>query len=191
MDPLSPVPAAAVEVFAGIDWGCSPYRLCLLGSDGNVLLQQRFAHTVDGLTGLCVAVVSADRHVRIAIERSEGLPAGRLLTLEVPVYCISPKISARSRERYQMAARKSDSPGAFVLADSLRREHAHWRPILSASPLLTRLRAVICGRERLYLVTRSPGPAGKGRVRWVNRWKAALNAFAITFEGRLSLSEDN
>jgi len=43
----------------------------------------------------------------------------------------------------------------------------------------------------LYLVTRSLDPTGKGRIRWVNRWKAALNAFAITFEGRLAPSEDN
>ena len=43
----------------------------------------------------------------------------------------------------------------------------------------------------LYLVTRSLDPTGKGRVRWVNRWKAALNAFAITFEGRLAPSEGN
>ncbi|MDP9869198.1 hypothetical protein J2S55_008464 [Streptosporangium brasiliense] len=27
-------------------------------------------------------------------------------------------------------------------------------------------------------------PTGKGHKRWITRWKAALNAFAITFEGR-------
>ena len=37
----------------------------------------------------------------------------------------------------------------------------------------------------LYLVTRSLDPTGKGRARWVMRWKPALNAFAITFEGRI------
>ena len=37
----------------------------------------------------------------------------------------------------------------------------------------------------LYLVTRSLDPTGKGRARWVIRWKPALNAFAITFEGRI------
>jgi|KBSMisStandDraft_5_1062788.scaffolds.fasta_scaffold66087_2 transposase-like protein len=38
----------------------------------------------------------------------------------------------------------------------------------------------------LYLVTRSLDPTGKGRARWVTRWKPALNAFAITFEGRIN-----
>jgi transposase-like protein len=37
----------------------------------------------------------------------------------------------------------------------------------------------------LYLVVRSLDPTGKGRKRWMNRWKGALNAFAITFEGRI------
>jgi transposase-like protein len=37
----------------------------------------------------------------------------------------------------------------------------------------------------LYLTVRSLDPTGRGRQRWINRWKPALNAFAITFEGRL------
>jgi putative transposase len=38
----------------------------------------------------------------------------------------------------------------------------------------------------LYLAIRSLDPTGRGRKRWTNRWKAALNAFDITFDGRLS-----
>lgn len=38
----------------------------------------------------------------------------------------------------------------------------------------------------LYLTTMSLDPTGRGRKRWSNRWKAALNAFEITFDGRLS-----
>jgi putative transposase len=38
----------------------------------------------------------------------------------------------------------------------------------------------------LYLALMSLDPSGKGRQRWSNRWKAALNAFDITFDGRLS-----
>jgi transposase-like protein len=37
----------------------------------------------------------------------------------------------------------------------------------------------------LYMVTRSLDPTGGGRARWMVRWKPALNAFAITFAGRL------
>lgn len=37
----------------------------------------------------------------------------------------------------------------------------------------------------LYLVIRSLDPTGGGRQRWTMRWKPALNAFAIMFEGRI------
>jgi hypothetical protein len=33
---------------------------------------------------------------------------------------------------------------------------------------------------------RSLDPTGKGAKKWSNRWKAALNAFDITFDGRIS-----
>ena len=38
----------------------------------------------------------------------------------------------------------------------------------------------------VYLAITSLDPTGRGRQRWSNRWKAALNAFEITFDGRLS-----
>lgn len=38
----------------------------------------------------------------------------------------------------------------------------------------------------LYLVTRSLDPTGRGKARWAMRWKPALNAFAITFDGRIT-----
>jgi putative transposase len=40
--------------------------------------------------------------------------------------------------------------------------------------------------KHLYLVIISLDPTGQGRKRWSNRWKGALNAFDITFDGRLS-----
>ena len=40
--------------------------------------------------------------------------------------------------------------------------------------------------KHLYLTVISLDPTGRGRHRWTNRWKAALNAFDITFDGRLS-----
>ena len=55
----------------------------------------------------------------------------------------------------------------------------------SSGPLPTEQAALKC----LYLVVRSLDPTGKGRKRWMNRWKAALNAFAITFEGRILPSD--
>jgi len=43
----------------------------------------------------------------------------------------------------------------------------------------------------LYLATRSLDPTGAGKARWAMRWKPALNAFAITFDGRINPSPAN
>ena len=37
----------------------------------------------------------------------------------------------------------------------------------------------------VYLAVMSLDPTGRGRQRWTNRWKPALNAFTIQFPGRI------
>ena len=43
----------------------------------------------------------------------------------------------------------------------------------------------------LYLALRALDPTGRGRARWITRWKPALNAFALTFEGRIIPANNN
>ncbi|MGW2074934.1 IS110 family transposase [Streptomyces sp. NPDC001953] len=146
---LATTPVGPTGVFAGLDWGNAHQQLCLVNEAGQVVHQRRYAHTADGLERL-------DRHLRrhapltgIAIERGEGLLVERLQTAGHTLYCVSPKISARARERYRMAPKKDDAFDAFVLADSLRHEYRHWRPLPVPSPQLAELRAVIRDRERV------------------------------------------
>lgn len=140
---------ASADVYAGIDWGASLHQLCILDGNGTVLLQRRFQHTVDGLNDLCEELTGHPGQLRAAIERAEGLLVERLLDLGIALFCISPKISAGARERYRLAAKKSDAFDAFVLADTLRHEHPHWRPLLPASDTLIHLAALIRDRERV------------------------------------------
>jgi transposase-like protein len=42
----------------------------------------------------------------------------------------------------------------------------------------------------VYLAIMSLDPTGRGQQRWSNRWKAALNAFEIAFDGRLSAARN-
>ncbi len=51
----------------------------------------------------------------------------------------------------------------------------------------TELAALKC----LYLVNRSLDPTGRGRARRVMKWKEAMNAFAVTFEGRIDPTTTN
>lgn len=138
------------DVFAGVDWGGTHHQLCLVDADGQVLLQRRLPHTVAGITELCRLLTASPGLTRAAIERGEGLLVERLLTLEsVEVFCVSPKISSRARERYRLAATKTDEFDAFVLADTLRHEHRFWRPLRPGSDTLMQLRATIRDRERV------------------------------------------
>lgn len=137
------------EVFAGIDWGGSFHQLCLLDATGQVLAQRRIGHDVAGIVQLGQILTAQPGRLRVAIERSEGILVEQLHAWNLPVYCVSPKISARARERYRLAASKSDTFDAYVLADTLRHEHRHWRALAAPSPLLAELRAINRDRQRV------------------------------------------
>ncbi|WP_285902983.1 IS110 family transposase [Frankia sp. AiPs1] len=147
--------AGEASTFVGIDWGGSFHQVCVLNEAGTVLVRRRVQHTVDGLAELDALIGSFSTPVRVAIERAEGILVEHLHNLDVSVFCVSPKISSRARERYRLAATKSDSFDAFVLADTLRHEHAYWRPLHAPSPLTAQLRAVSRDRDRVVLAQRA------------------------------------
>jgi transposase len=150
----TPDSPSAEPVFAGIDWGGASHQLCIVDTVGQVLVQQRVGHDVPGLTELDDQFARWP-DVMVAIERGEGLLVEHLQQRGLPVYCISPKISARARERYRLASTKSDAFDAFVLADTLRHEHTHWRPLSVPSPLTAELAAVTRDRERIIISQRA------------------------------------
>jgi transposase len=160
---------AGGEVFAGIDWGGAFHQICLIDQHGHVLHQQRVHHDVAGFAELDRLLTDhpTGQRLRVAIERAEGLLVEHLHTLELEIFCVSPKISARARERYRMAAAKSDAFDAFVLADTLRHEHRHWRPLIPPTPLLAELRAVSRDRDRLIVAQQA----------CENRLRAVLEAY--------------
>ncbi|MBA2774285.1 MAG: IS110 family transposase [Nocardioidaceae bacterium] len=140
---------AAGGVFVGVDWGNSHHQLCMLDPVGRVVAQGKFAHDVAGIRELSQRLNRHGPIAGIAIERSEGLLVEALQEHGHRLFCVSPKMSARARERYRLAPTKSDAFDAFVLADSLRHEHRHWRSLAVPSPLLAELRALTRDRERL------------------------------------------
>ena len=72
---------------------------------------------------------------------------------------------------------------ALNMATALDRLNARYRRSVRARGHFPNEQAAL---KCLYLATRSLDPTGKGRARWTMRWKPALNAFAITFEGRIT-----
>jgi transposase len=139
----------ASGVFVGIDWGNSHHQLCVIDGAGRLVEQGKLTHDVAGIGELQIRLGRCGAIIGVAIERSEGLLVEVLQAQGHRLFCVSPKMSARARERYRLAPTKSDAFDAFVLADSLRHEHRHWRPLAPASPLLAELRALTRDRERL------------------------------------------
>lgn len=140
---------AGEGVFIGLDWGNSRHQACVLDGRGTPVYQGGFAHDAAGLEQLSGRLRAHGPVAGIAIERAEGLLVEMLQEYGHRLFCVSPKMSARARERYRLAPSKSDAFDAFVLADSLRHEHRHWRPLAVPSPLLAELRALTRDRDRL------------------------------------------
>lgn len=154
--------------FAGVDWGGSFHQLCVLNAAGGLVLQQRINHDVAGLALLTAKLAQLGTPVALAIERAEGLLVELLQTLPaVTLFCMSPKISARARERYRLSASKSDLFDAFVLADTVRHEHRRWRPLSRPSAVTAELQAVSRDRQRVLTV----------KVACENRLRAVLDTY--------------
>ncbi|WP_152187020.1 IS110 family transposase [Segeticoccus rhizosphaerae] len=135
--------------FAGIDWGGEHHQLCVVDHAGKRLTQLRVTHDVAGLSRLRHELVRFGDPMPIAIERAEGLLVEHLQAHGHVLFPVSPRIAARARERYKVASVKDDRFDAFVLADTLRHEHQHWRPLSAPSPLLAEIKALTRDRDRL------------------------------------------
>jgi transposase len=137
-------------MFAGIDWGGQRHQLAIVDAAGEPLVNRSFAHTS---AGLCDLVAELGRHQNgrptpVAIERSEAILVELLHKHGQDVYPVSPRVSARARERYQAAVRKDDRFDAFVLADTLRLDIHRWRPLPVESDRLAELRVLVRDRRR-------------------------------------------
>jgi transposase len=139
----------AWSAFAGIDWGGEHHQLCIVDPGGKRLSQVRVTHDVAGLADLDAELARYGTRMPIAIERSDGLLVEHLQAVGHAVYPVSPRIAARARERYKVASVKDDRFDAFVLADTLRHVHAHWRILPVPSPLLAEIKALTRDRDRL------------------------------------------
>lgn len=144
-------------VFVGIDWGGTHHQVCAVDAEGVVMIQHKIEHTVAGLAEIdsFLDTFAETGTLRVSIERAEGILVEHLLERGRSVFCISPKISARARERYRLANAKSDAFDAFVLADTLRHEHVHWRPIAHTTPGTAQIAALSRDRERVVVMQRA------------------------------------
>src|SRR5215471_10751053 len=85
----------------------------------------------------------------------------------------------------RQALRHRDTPCA-VIHEQHREPQRRFRRAIKARGHFPNDNAAL---KCLYLVTRSLDPTGRGRARWMMRWKPAINAFSITFGDRFPAAE--
>jgi hypothetical protein len=105
---------AANGMFVGVDGGNSHHQVCVLDATGGVVEQGKVTHDVAGLRELADRLGRHAPVAGVAIERCEGLLVEALQQQGHRLFCVSPKMSARARERYRLAPTKSDAFDAFV-----------------------------------------------------------------------------
>jgi transposase len=78
--------------------------------------------------------VEAASRVKIGIETERGAWVAALVAAGYEVFAINPLSVARYRQRHSTSGAKSDAADAHVLAEIVRLDRAHHRPIAADSP---------------------------------------------------------
>ena len=127
------------DVFCGIDWAEDHHDIALVDPEGQLVARLRIAEDAAGYAQLLDLLAEhgdgSEYQVPVAIETSRGLLVAALRATGRPVYAINPMAVARYRERHTIARKKSDHVDAMVLANILRTDMTHHRPLPDDSEL--------------------------------------------------------
>ena len=132
------------EIFAGIDWSTKVHQVAVVNSGGEVLGEQAFAHSGDGLAAMADWILEheseSEGKAAVAIEKPHGPEVDALLERGIAVFALNPKQLDRFRDRFSPAGAKDDRRDALVLADSLATDRKAFREVDTPSPEIIRLR---------------------------------------------------
>jgi transposase len=117
----------------GVDWSERHHDIAIVDSAGKLIAKGRITDDVAGFGQLMQMLAEAgdtpDEQIPVAIETGRGLLVAALRATGRAVYSINPLAVARYRERRTVARSKSDHVDAATLADILRTDLAHHRPL--------------------------------------------------------------
>ncbi|WP_433284727.1 IS110 family transposase [Pseudonocardia sp. CA-142604] len=133
-----------------------------IGRLHELLARHLSEESIDPLTGTLV-----EGAVVVGIETDRGPWVQALLAAGYRVFAINPMSVARYRERHSSSGAKSDAGDAHVLAEIVRLDRAHHRPVAGDSPAV----------EGLKLVARTHQSLIWERTRHLQRLRSALREF--------------
>ena len=167
-------------LFVGDDWAEDHHDIEVQAEDGRRLARARLPEGIAGLSRLHELIaehlteddVDPDtgfvaQNVFVGIETDRGTWVSALVAAGSQVFPLNPVQVARYRERHGASGAKSDRGDAHVLAEIVRLDRAHHRPMAGDSPQV----------EGLKLVARSHQAFIWDRTRHFLRLRSALREF--------------
>jgi transposase len=135
-------------LFVGDDWAEAHHDVEVVDEAGRVVAKRRLPEGVAGLVGLHALVgdrLSADdepEQVVVGIETDRGPWVQALIAAGYTVYAVNPAQVARYRERHGTSGAKSDPGDAHVLAELVRLDRAHHRPVAGDTAIAEHVKVV-------------------------------------------------
>jgi transposase len=164
-------------LFIGDDWAEDHHDLEIEGEDGRRLARARLPEGLAGITRLHALVaehapaswveLTAEQvaaQVVVGIETDRGPWVTALRAAGYQVYAINPLSAARYRQRHATSGAKSDAGDAHVLAEFVRLDRDHHRPVSGDSDLA----------DSVKLLARAHQTAVWERTRHVLRLRSTL-----------------
>jgi hypothetical protein len=147
---------AVLVLFVGDDWAEDHHDVEILDSDGKRLGRARLPEGMAGMIRLHEMIAEhlddgdldpetgmlAPGRVVVGIETDRGSWVAALLAAGYQVFAINPMSAARYRERHTTSGAKSDPGDAHVLAEIVRLDRAHHRPVAGDSAEVEGLKLV-------------------------------------------------
>jgi len=165
-------------IFVGIDWAEAHHDVCVLDDTGGILATRRIPEGLDGVAGLHALLAEhaeAPDDVIVGIETDRGLLVDALLAAGYTVHAINPLAASRYRERHTTSRAKSDRGDARVLADLVRTDRQHHRPIAPDSELLDAIKVLARAHQSLIWTRQRQTNALRNALR--EYYPGALAAF--------------
>jgi Transposase len=167
-------------LFVGDDWAEDHHDIEVQDEQGRRLARARLPEGIAGLARLHELIAEhlteddvdpetgfVAQSVYVGIETDRGTWVSALVAAGYQVFPLNPVQVARYRERHGSSGAKSDRGDAHVLAEIVRLDRAHHRPIAGDSPEV----------EGLKLVARSHQAFIWDRTRHFQRLRSALREF--------------
>lgn len=168
-------------LFVGDDWAEDHHDVALVDEEGRLLARGRLSEGVQGIEALHGLVADhldgqdGPDQVMVGIETDRGPWVAALLAAGYTVFAVNPLSAARYRDRHGTSGAKSDKGDALVLAQLVRTDRAHHRPVTGDSDAAEQVKVLARSHQSLIWARQRQVNVLRSNLR--EYYPAALEAF--------------